>query len=119
MNLFHRLRDLVPGDQDDTDLPTCEVTIIASLVDDVQQKSGEEEVEKETDLDDDNDEGGVQEEMVSTQQARSALDLLRKYGKQQGTEDMLEIICFMEQQLNKQLLSSRKQKTTTDFFTQL
>ncbi|KAK3778532.1 hypothetical protein RRG08_067036 [Elysia crispata] len=90
MNLFDRLKDLVPGevsaetyDRVDTDLPTCEETIIASLADNVQQKREEEEDEEETDKDDDYDKG-VLVEMVSAQRARFALDFLRRYGEQQG-----------------------------------
>lgn len=124
MNLFDRLKDLVQEEvcaeafySVDTELPTCEEATITTLISDVQQTQSNQEGNSEAEEDGEDDDG-MQEVpvLVSAQEAQSALAMLRKYGEQQGAEDMIDNICLLEQQLNKQLLSSKKQKTITDFF---
>ena len=118
-NLFERLQDLVTDEVSaeafysiDNDLLTCEEAQISSLVGDVQV---EQNLEAEADEEDDPDDGDV-EAMVSAKEATLALATLRRYSEQQGVEDLINNTCLMDQQLNKHLLSNRKQKTITDFF---
>ena len=121
-NLFEQLRDLVPDEMSaeafyrvDTDLLTCEEASLETIIADVQQNNHNNSQCNETQEDSDDDDNFT-EEIISAREARLALTTLRKYGEQQGVDNMIENICVLEQQLNRQIMSNSKQKTISDYF---
>ena len=123
INLFEQLRDLVPDEMSaeafyrvDTDLLTCEEETLETIIADVQQNNQDNSQCSVNETQEDSDED-VSEEIISARDARLALTTLRKYGEQQGVDDMIENIGLLEQQLNTQLMANSKQKTISDYFT--